>query len=114
MKSELIDSNIGFSDAELSSYSKKNDSFIVSVLAWNDSLITVTFSDVIRVLDNDINSISSLCRVIEESDFLQAALNRLYEEGAPSKHPYKHYQFLDDDDQPALEIACESMEINYT
>jgi hypothetical protein len=114
MKRDFVDSKIGFSDAELSSYSKKEDIFIVSVLAWNESLITVTFSDVIRVLDNDTNSISAFCKVVEQNDFLQAALNRLYEEDAPSEHSYTHYQFLDNDDQPALEIVSGCMEISYT
>ena len=63
-----------------------SDTFTVELLAWNESHITITFSDVIRVLDNDANSISDFCK-ISESEFLKAALNRLYDGSPPNEPP---------------------------
>ena len=114
MERNPIDSRIGFADAEFKSYSKEDDTFVVDVLAWNESIITIIFKDVIRILDNDVNAISAFCEVIENNDFIQTALKRLYEGDLPSDHPYKHYQFLDNDDIPALEVVSGSMDIQYS
>ncbi len=114
MKKHFIDFEIGLSDSELIFYKKEGENLIIKVLLWNDSFLNMVFHDVVRVLDNDINSISSFCEVIEENVFLREALCRLYEEKIPENHPYRHYQFLDDDDQIALEIACESNEYYFT
>ncbi|MCB1875944.1 MAG: hypothetical protein KDH88_08220 [Chromatiales bacterium] len=114
MKKKHIDAEIGFSDAEVDTYTKEGDILSVRVLAWNQSHITVVFKNVIRVLDNDANSISAFCQIIDSSEFLNAALNRLYEDAIPSDHLYVHYQFLDEDDLPALEVVSEHMEISYS
>lgn len=114
MNRKYIDSEIGFSDAELDTYEKRNSDFSVNILAWNESHITVVFKDVIRMLDNDMNSISALCQVIDSSDFLNVALHRLYEDDVPSDSAYAHYQFLDEDDLPALEVVSGNIEIIYS
>lgn len=110
---ENIVSEIGFSDAELIAYCKRSDTFTVEVLAWNESIITIVFSDLIRVLDNDASTISAFYKV-SHSEFLTAALKRLYEGPEPEDHPYTHYQFLDYDDCPALEVVCAQMRITYS
>ncbi len=114
MESATIDTSIGFDDAELKSYKKESTSFTVEVLAWDESTITLVFDDVISVLDNDTNAISAFIEVTENTDFLKLALARLYETEAPSDHPYKHYQLLDNDDIAALQIVSGTMEIRYS
>lgn len=113
MEKESVFSEIGFSDAEMFAYSKRSDTLTVELLAWNESTISIIFSDVIRILDNDANSISAFVKV-SDSEFLKAALNRLYDGSIPGDHPYAHYQFLDNDDIPALEAVCAQMNIAYT
>jgi len=113
MKRKAIDTSVGFNDAELKSYKKENATFVVDVLAWNESQITLVFDDVIRILDNDANGISAFFEVVENTGFLELALTKLYEVGAPSNHPYKHYQLLDNDDIAALEVVSGSVEIKY-
>lgn len=113
MKSETVFSGIGFSDAELVAYRKSSDTFIVEVMAWNESSLTIVFNDVIRILDNDTSSISSFCK-LSDSEFLDAALSRLYDAAPPKHHPYVHYQFLDADESHALEIVSIQMDIVYS
>lgn len=113
MGRKSIVSEIGFADAELVASKKQSDALTVEVLAWNESAITITFSDVIRILDNDASSISAFCKV-SDSGFLEAALSRLYEVEPPTDHPYVHYQFLDNDDFPALEVVSAQMNIGYS
>jgi Ni,Fe-hydrogenase I large subunit len=114
VKRKTIDTSVGFDDAELKSYKKEDASFVVEILAWNESQITLVFDDVIRVLDNDANAVSAFFAVVENTEFLELALTRLYEAEVPSNHPYKHYQLLDNDDNAALEVVSGSMEIKYS
>ncbi len=114
MERTSIDTSVGFDDAELKSYKKENSSFIVEILAWNDSRITLVFNDVIRVLDNDCYAIAAFFEVAESTDFLKQSLSRLYESEVPIDHPYKHYQLLDNDDIAALDIVSGSVEIKYS
>ncbi len=112
MKKESVSSEIGFSDSELVEYGKRSDRFTVELLAWNESSISIVFRDVIRILDNDANSISAFFKV-SDSEFLKAALHRLYDGTVAENHSYVHYQLLDDDDIPALEVVCAQMSISY-
>lgn len=114
MEISIIDTNVGFDDAELKTYKKENSSFIVEVLVWDESTITLVFDDVIRVLDNDTNAICAFVEVTEITVFLELALIRVYETEVPSDHPYHHYQFLDNDDMAALQVVSGSMEIKYS
>jgi hypothetical protein len=113
MTNKIVDTRVGLSDADLESYKKVNSSLVVTIMAWNETRITIIFADVIRVLDNDANAISALCEVTKNTDFLELALRRLYEEEIPNEHPYLHYQFLDNDDIATLEIVSSSIEIKY-
>ncbi|QPJ62213.1 MAG: hypothetical protein G3M70_10160 [Candidatus Nitronauta litoralis] len=109
-----VKTQIGFNDSEFVSYLKKHSLFVVKIRAWNESQVTINFNDVIRVVDNDVNGISGFFEIIGDSEVLQHALSRLYENVIPSNHPYKCYQFIDIDDNAALEIVCSSIEIFYS
>ncbi len=113
MERKIVDTKVGLDDADLKSYKKLDSSLIVTILAWNESQITLAFPDVIRVLDNDANVISSFCKVTESTNFLELALGRLYETEIPSDHPYLHYQFLDSDDIATLEVVSRSVVVKY-
>lgn len=113
MAMTAISSKIGFADSELRSYYKQGSSLTVEILAWNQSRISILFGDVIRVLDNDANAISGFYEVADGGEALRAALARLYEGQPPADHPYIHYQFLDLEDVPALEVVSRSMEMTY-
>lgn len=108
-----VNSKIGFDDAELQSYCKNGDTLTINICAWNGSQVKIHFDDVIRILDNDLNTISGIFEVIDKDLFLQLALERLYEIAPPTDNPYKHYQVSDIDGVVALEVVSRSIKIEY-
>ena len=44
-----VDTPVGFSDGEITSIKREDDSLVVTVRAWNDAVLEVRFADVIGV-----------------------------------------------------------------
>ena len=109
MKKE-INYKIGFSDGEITSYSRDQNNLVVKVKTWNDTYLIITFLDVVGIIDYGIGDISNFVEETEETSFLKIILNRVYEL-IPEAPPYRLFQFLDLDDNPSLEIVAVSQSI---
>ena len=109
-----VESEIGFADSEVEKYSRTSGGqIVVSVRAWNQRQIEVTFEGVIAVADHDVGEISALvCDDLRSEDVLQIAIGRLYE-SPPRQHPYRAYSFLDHDDGLSLVIVAEAHHLRY-
>jgi hypothetical protein len=106
---QSITYELGFADAEVLGYQKKGNDAKVSILAWNEDILEITFLDCIGICDIDVGDISSF---VEESssNLLSNVMAKMYEK-PPTTHQYKPYQFLDQDDQVSLEIVAASFTI---
>lgn len=111
MKRSPVESPVGFADAELIAYTRDDDALVVTLSAWNEQSLVLTFRDVLRVLDNDLGDVSGFCSVAGPTEFLLGALERLYEGAPPPSHPYTQYQLLDHDDTPAFEVVAGSVDV---
>jgi hypothetical protein len=102
---------IGFADSELVSYSRYASELSVIVKTWDSSLVTVTFFDVIGVLDLNVGDISEICQESETTRLMSKAVERMYE-SPPDVLPYNVYQFLDLDGNIAMEIIAASVTVS--
>ena len=100
---------IGFEDGEIKSYTKlDNGTVIVQIKLWNDKFVDAIFPETVRLLDNLAGVITKIIQ-IETSDFLHEALKSNYEK-IPEQPTEKHYQFLNIDDNPCLEIVSQEIQ----
>ena len=85
-----VESEIGFYGvSEVEKYSRTSGGqVVVSVRAWNQRQIEVTFEGLIAVADHDVGEISALvCDDLRSEDVLQIAIGRLYESRPPTPLP---------------------------
>ena len=109
--SEPIKSPVGFSDSELSGYTREGDTLVVRVKGWNEKLITLKFVEVIGQRDIGAGSFSAAVQGAEASaGFLREVLTQSFAI-VPQAHGYRVYSFLDHDDQPTLEIVAAGCEV---
>jgi hypothetical protein len=109
--SEPIKSPVGFSDSELSGYTREGDTLVVRVKGWNEKFINLKFVDVIGQRDVGAGNFSAAVQGAEASaGFLREVLARSFAV-VPQTHGYLVYSFLDHDDQPTLEIVAASCEV---
>ena len=107
-----IEVGFGLSDSELDYFRKDDDGLRLVLKSWDESRIVLLFTDVIRVLDNDLNGVSSIWEVTERSDFIANAFARVYEGDVPHAPEFKHVQLIDEDGVVAFEIACKTISIS--
>ena len=109
-----VESDIGFADGELVSYSRTSDGeAVVSIRAWNEREIQLSFDGVIAVVDHDVGEIADVvCDHPRAEEVLYAAIGRLYEK-RPNHHPYRSYSFFNSDEEAVLVIVAERHEISY-
>lgn len=94
----------------LSSTSDTFFSLIIILKAWNDDRLRVEFTDAIGLCDPGVGDVSEFCEESDESGFMKAAIQRAYEI-VPEVIPYKLFQLLDLDGEPAMEIVAASVKI---
>ena len=107
-----IEYEIGFSDSEITSYCRSGDGVIVQLVTWNEIPLALTFKDVIALKEIGLGDVADICEADAGSSFLTEALGYLYEDVVDPAHGYHHYLFLNGDDDPALEVVAQSLEIN--
>lgn len=105
-----VTSDVGMSDGEIHAYHMEGDVFTVEVNAWNGQLLRVRFADAVGVSDLGVGDISALCEEDAGSPFMAAVLERLYE-ATPPPGAHRLYQFLDLDDQPALQVVAAGVSV---
>ncbi|MFZ5896847.1 MAG: hypothetical protein ACOY0T_37670 [Myxococcota bacterium] len=109
--SEPIKSPVGFSDSELSGYTREGDTLVVRVKGWNAKRINLKFVDIIGQRDVGAGSFSAAVQGAEVSaGFLREVLAQSFTV-VPQTHSYLVYSFLDHDDRPTLEIVAASCEV---
>ena len=107
-----INYKIGFSDSEVISYNSEKEKTIVLLKAWNEKTIKFEFIDCILFLSLENWRISDIIELKSpDSSLFKRALRTTFEE-IPIEHSYKLFQFLDLDDDPAIEIVCKDIIIS--
>ncbi len=98
-------------DSALKSYQyiHETNKLIVIIELWNAKDLELHFADIILFTDNCFSNICSMIQVDDRTDIMDNALKRVYEV-VPANHPYKHYQFLTDENKPVIEIICDGFE----
>jgi len=100
-----VEYEIGFADAEILEYRKESNELTVFVQAWNETVLRVSFFDVVGLMDLGVGDIADLVIENSGSAFLNNVIQQVYE-NIPSVHPYTLYQFLNNDDNPAMEVVA--------
>ena len=103
--------DIGFSDSEILSYHSEKFNLIIYLQAWNEVILKIEFIDCIFFSNFRAVYISDICEN-PSSNSLQLALNTRYEK-VPVDHGYKLYQFLDLNDDPAIEVVSKDILITH-
>jgi len=100
---------VGLDDADLISYfgDIEKISVLVKIRSGNGKIIEFTFFDVIYFGDKGGNFITAFGKA-KEKEILKEVLIKTYGSKIPYDHPYKLFQFLDIDENPYLEIVCDS------
>jgi hypothetical protein len=112
--SEPVQSAIGFSDSFLERYERDANTLVARIRCWNEKVAVVTFRDVLAVRDALAGDFSALVRGEAASkEFLESVIRRNFEE-VPPFHPYQIYSFLNQDDQPSLEVVAAGCDIAIT
>ena len=107
MTQKAITWDVGFADSEFVCYSKMDDIFIVTLRLWNETIVEVKFSDTLGVIDKGCFGISEITAGIVDSDDARQFLTRMFETRLDD-HSYLHFQFLDTDDVPCIEVIAKS------
>lgn len=110
MKLFEVQSEIGFADGEILGCERVGSAFVVRVRAWNSKGLRVEFKEVQLVLDLIPGDLSGFYRYDEETELLRKALGYAYDD-PPNKHPFRHFVFMNNDDQPCLEVIAAEMEV---
>ena len=114
MSYRTTETPVGLEDSKLLSYRREGDLLTVVLLAWNETRLHLVFKDVILFLDRNYGDTSALRELHDGSELLGQALSDSYDGMVPSGHPYKHYQLLNLDDLPALEVISGALEISHS
>jgi hypothetical protein len=103
-----LDYEIGFADSEVLSLHRKSQTLVVRLQLWTARVVDVTFSDVLQVVDRAAWTISAVREATDiGSSALTEAVARHYR--GEAEHGFRLFQFLDEDDEPALEVVVEQL-----
>ncbi len=110
MKNE-IKYKIGFADADIDSYEKKQNCLLVRVRTWNDKQLLLKFSDFVGLSDYGIGNISGLFKEDTITTLMSRITTEMYEV-KPDAVPYSSFQFLNLDGEVSLEIIANDVDIS--
>jgi hypothetical protein len=97
---------VGLADSELKGYVRQRDRLIVTVRAWNNTILSFTFEGTIGLRDVLAAEFSTLVEAADaSSDFLSHVLAQYYE-SVPVPCPYRVYSFLNNDDESSLDVVA--------
>ncbi len=104
-----VSAGICLADSELTNYfyNAKEKMLIIKIQAWNLQAIEFFFQDPILFFDHGCESVTEFFEDTSKTELFTQALIRIYGK-MPESHLYKHFQFLDLDDNPCLEIISEN------
>lgn len=102
---------VGLDDSEFISYTKvRGEKLTVQLLSWNNQKVFIHFFDPILFLDRGLYLSKQFCELKSFSPLLKEALEYTYVK-IPENPPYKVYQIIDIEDEPAMEIICKRYEV---
>jgi hypothetical protein len=102
----ICQSPFGFEDGEVVNYRVASERLEMTYEFWNEKRATITFERFVAV--RDIGSIGvTVGRVLQlnSSKLLSELVARHYD-APPEEVPWTHFQFLDVQDEPMLEIVA--------
>ncbi|MBN9378031.1 MAG: hypothetical protein BGO14_00915 [Chlamydiales bacterium 38-26] len=98
---------IGFADSEILSYNSNNYSLFFYLQTWNGVILKIEFKEYIHFLDTVCIDVSDICEN-DSSSTLKKALENEFNE-IPEDHGFKLYQFIDTNDEAAVEIVSKDV-----
>ena len=107
-----VEFEVGFADSELISYERGASGIRVIISAWNERVICLEFTDAITMVDYGAWSFSDICEFEGDSPTMNKALRMQYDP-IPSEHPYRLFQFLNEDDEPSIEVVAEKLLVSF-
>lgn len=107
-----IEYDIGFADSNIVSYRSKNENVVITLKCWNEKVLELEFVESILVLITNSWNISDICE-ITESILLDKVLSQAYEI-IPKNHEYRIFQFIDNSDNPAIEVISKQLIISMS
>lgn len=102
-----VNYKIGFADSEIISYTSDKNCVVVYLLTWNETVLKMEFVDYICFFTYGAADISDVCEN-PSSELLKIALENMYEK-IPDNHGYKLYEFVNLQDEAAMEIVCKDL-----
>ena len=98
---------IGFADSEILFYKSNNFSLFFYLKAWNETILKIEFKEYIYFLDTVCIDVSDIFEN-DSSNTLKTALDREFNE-IPEDHGFKLYQFINIEDEVAIEIVSKEI-----
>lgn len=102
-----VDFQIGFSDSHIVSFESGLNSILIFLKSWDEKILKLEFMDSISFIIFDSWDIADIYR-LDDSPLLNQALKFVYE-SMPLQHPYRSFQFIDNDDNVAAEVCCKDL-----
>ncbi len=103
-----LEVSIGFADGHVLSYRAESDKLQLEYNFWNDQQRTLIFEGFVGLRDHCAIGVEVSEVVTKDaSEYIDFLTRRLYVE-APADFRLRHFQFLDLDGEPMLDIAAAS------
>jgi hypothetical protein len=105
---KICDTPFGFEDGHIVRYCTTSGRLEVEFEFWNEKYGVLIFEGLIGLYDNGAIgvTVSSVCEV-NPSELLSSLIRRQYEK-PPAVIDWKHFRFLDLDDNPMFEVVAQS------
>lgn len=108
-KSSTNIETIDFADSQILSYTIKPEYLMLFIERWNAEILEIKFLNFASISAMSYFRIAEI-KEIFESPLLERVLTEFYEE-KPKEHNYRIFKFITGDDDTALEIVFENLEI---
>ena len=98
----------GFEDGRILAYRADASKLELTYEFWNEQVGTLVFHNLVGVHDNSAIAVTvGSVAEKQDSDLVNLLVRRRYEI-PPARLNWRHFQILDLDDQPILEVVAES------
>lgn len=106
---QSVETPIGFAEGKVVRLEKQGANVLVVVQAWDESSIEVEFVEAIGFRESMSFELSDLVITERTGEFASWCNRRAYEGGHHGSE--SHYQFLDVEGQPCIEVVAKGVEI---
>ncbi len=105
-----INYSLSLADSRIVNYQSSNGDLIIFLECWNEKLLKLRFIDCVFFSIFSNWKIIDICEAEDQAVF-NKAMKSVYEI-IPTDNPYKLYQFIDDEGEPAAYIISSGFIIN--